>query len=356
MDCSLPMEVDGGGEGGPVLGSSGECGCGGSDPMVWSGESDASLATENDRSLVEEFEALPQHDVALAGAAEGRLNRFANVLPAAQTLVRLGSNGYVNANHVRLGVTSYIATQGPLPETTAAFWTMVYEQDSPVIVMLTNLVERNKVRCHRYWPKASETKRFPGGLTVRLVKSATLPGVMLRKVALSDGSGRERHVTNVQLTEWPDFGVPQSTEGVRTVLDIMDYYRATSGASGPPVVHCSAGIGRTGSFIAIHASLWQLRSTGRCNVRETVVAMRQQRPGSVQTSEQYLFVFRALKDVLFSMNAQNLGLLDSSGEESASTSAVDFDKAAMELLSGRHCLPRELTVPVPSSPFIGDVR
>jgi protein tyrosine phosphatase len=112
-----------------------------------------------------------------------------------------------------------------------------------------------RVRCHKYWPKLDETRRY-GGLSVKLVKTATLPGIQLRKLLLTDRSGKESLCNMVQMTEWPDFGVPNSSEHVRNVLDILDHYLAAGG--GPPVVHCSAGVGRTGSFIAIHASLCQV--------------------------------------------------------------------------------------------------
>ncbi len=230
---------------------------------------------------------------------------------------------------------------------------MVYENDSRVIVMLCNLVERNRVRCHKYWPRQDESKRF-GSLTVKLVKSATLPGIHLRKLVLTDAAGNERLITNVQMTEWPDFGVPESSEHVRNVLDILDHYLASGG--GPPVIHCSAGLGRTGSFIAIHSCLTQLRVQGTCNVRETARTIRQHRAGMIQTAEQYVFVYKALKDVLFSLSATNTALLDSSGE----TDSPSPDWIATELLSGRtltNCTLGELlTQPQPSSPFVGEAR
>jgi len=311
--------------------------------------------------LVDDYEALclePDPPLYAVSEEDSAKNRFSNVCPVAATRVRVRSQGqhneYINANYVTPPNNRvYIATQAPLPETTACFWQMVFENDSRVIVMLCNLVERNRVRCHKYWPRQDEAKRF-GSLTVKLVKSATLPGIHLRKLLVADGRGTERLVTNVQMTEWPDFGVPESSDHVRSVLDILDHYLQAGG--GPPVVHCSAGLGRTGSFIAIHSCLTQLRLHGTCNVRETVRIMRQQRAGMIQTAEQYVFVYKALKDVLFSLSATNTALLDSSGESDAPSP----DWIATELLSGRtlsNCMIGELLQqPQPASPFVGEAR
>lgn len=278
------------------------------------------------------------------------------MIPVEATRVRVGTNrAYINANYITPpNGRVYIATQGPLAETTAAFWQMVKEHDSRVIVMLCNLVERNKVRCHKYWPKLDSSVRY-GALTVKLVKTATLPGIQLRKMLITDRAGKETLCNMVQMTEWPDFGVPASTEHVRSLLDILDHYVV---GGGPPVIHCSAGVGRTGAFIAIHASLSQLRQTGTCNVKETVRLMRQQRVGMIQTAEQYVFVYKALKDVLFSLSATNTALLDSSGESESN----DADWIATELLSGRtfgNCSAIGDLLPSPTqlgSPFVGEAR
>lgn len=206
---------------------------------------------------------------------------------------RPGCSTYINANHVTLGDDErYICTQAPLPSTCDDFWRMCWEQDCRVIVMLCNLTERKKVRCHRYWPvKAGETQHY-GGVAVALVKAATLPGLQLRRFQLLCG-GVARIVTQLHYTEWPDFGVPDDTDTVRCIVEMYDYYTRGGGTG---IVHCSAGIGRTGSFVAIHACLRALQRRGACDVRAVVASMRRQRLGMVQTAEQYLFVYQALRD------------------------------------------------------------
>ena len=163
-------------------------------------------------------------------------------MPVAATRIHLANrrNDYINANLVTLNSRDYICTQAPLMETTNDFWLMLVQQNCRVIVMLTNLVEKNRIRCHKYWPsKQGETRRY-GALSVQLVKSALMAGIILRKFRVIDSAGNnERHVTQIQYTEWPDFGVPDSCDGIRQVLDIFDHYISSSAGCGPVLVHCS---------------------------------------------------------------------------------------------------------------------
>jgi len=223
-------------------------------------------------------------------------NRWTNIIPVDATRVRLrarpGGTDYINANFIHLGDVRYIATQAPLSNTTDDFWQMCWEQDCRVIVMLCNLTEQKKIRCHRYWPvKVGEECQYGGGV-VRLLKTATLPGLQLRRFQLTCSAG-VKVITQLHYTEWPDFGVPDDTEAVRCIAEMFDYYTRGGGTG---VVHCSAGIGRTGTFIAIHACLRELMRVGRCDVRAAVTTMRRCRLGMVQTQEQYLFIHVALRD------------------------------------------------------------
>lgn len=260
-------------------------------------------------------------------------NRWSNILPVAATRIRLGpsssaSSDYINANLVTHGSSSYICTQGPLAETCNDFWQMVYEQKSAVIVMLCNLVEKNRVRCHKYWPKLNEAKKY-GDLIVKFVKNATMPGLQLRKFHLFFvGNGHadksvldgppDRVVTQLHYTEWPDFGTPDSTFAIRSLFDLYNHYSGST----PGVIHCSAGIGRTGSFVAIHAAMRDLFTFGAANVRELTQSLRQQRAGMIQTAEQYLFVYQTLRDAILAQPQCKKNLLDSSGGDTADANGV----------------------------------
>jgi len=201
-----------------------------------------------------------------------------------------------------------------------------------------------------------ETRRY-GKVHVTLIKAVTLPGVHLRKLRVVEGgnnsSSAEHLVTQIQFTEWPDFDVPEVTTGIRSVLDIFNHY--TTGVEGIPVVHCSAGVGRSGTFIAIHAALHQLRTTGLCNVRETVKSMRRQRAGMIQTAEQYLFVYNVLREILFSLDHPQMQqlMLSSSGE---TDDAKPVDLVTEALMEGRSfnsiCLDESQIEAPQQSPFL----
>lgn len=266
-------------------------------------------------------------------------NRWSNIIPVETTRVKLGGrrNDYINANFVNASSNTYICTQGPLPETTADFWQMVYEQNSRVIVMLCNLVERNKVRCHKYWPKHNESKRY-GDIVVKFVKQATAPGLQLRKFHLfyrQESGTPDRVVTQIHYTEWPDFGTPDSTLAIRNVCEMYNHY--SRGGGGPGTIHCSAGIGRTGSFVAIHSCLSDLFRFGACNVQQTVRSLRRQRNGMIQTAEQYLFVYQSLKDTVIAVKKKNNNAmiqptLESSGEQDNGVQPMELELNDDEVL------------------------
>lgn len=246
-------------------------------------------------------------------------NRYRDVLPLGfngnvPTRVRLqpilGVEGseYINANYIDIRDKRYIACQAPIPHTFADFWRMVWEQEVTVIVMLTSLVECDRVKAHAYWPAVDKTHRF-GALAVTLLEESYECGVMTRKLSitkLEDDSTRQ--VTQLHFCEWPDHGVPRSSAGIRRILHLSHYYsrlhQHQQGLAGPIVVHCSAGIGRAGTFIAIDVMLDVLHSRrlrepddgSPKTVFDTVRYLRQRRRGMIQTLEQYKFIFRVLEE------------------------------------------------------------
>jgi len=235
-------------------------------------------------------------------------NRYRDVLPLEKTRVKLepvdgevGSD-YINANHV-IGtgggktVQRYICAQAPLPNTFGDFWRMIWEQNVPVIVMLTKLCEKMRIKANRYWPEdADHILRF-GTLTVQLKRQFShTKNIYVRIFTLTRGE-ESRDVSQLHYTEWPDYGVPPSTEVMRDLITELDIRK--KGKKDPIVVHCSAGIGRTGTFLAIHINL-QKALTGEepLDIMDTVCSLREQRDGMVQSRDQYKFVYATLRDVL----------------------------------------------------------
>jgi len=213
---------------------------------------------------------------------------------------------YINANWVDGLIEgtehAYITTQGPLQETIEDFWRMIWTTGSNVIAMLTKEMENDRLKCTQYWPhKVEESFSFDSELQVTLLAEKNNDRLLHRKLKLSDFNGTERIVYQFQYMDWPDHGLPESTEAFREVLTNVDKVRKTKT---PIVVHCSAGIGRTGTFCTVHSILQQLdkqrydhpEEPPKVNILETVLKLRSQRIGMVQTKEQYVFCYKALAE------------------------------------------------------------
>jgi protein tyrosine phosphatase len=242
-------------------------------------------------------------------------NRYRGVYAEEATRVPAGRGGliYINANFVwgcKPRDRCFISTQAPLPNTIGDFWLMCYEQRSPVVVMLTRLVENARQKAHLYWPVELNHPRTWGGVRVTVLAFFQENALQVRKIRLElvgQDSAPAREVHHVQYTDWPDFDVPASTRGIRKTMTLMQRLRrdaveeadGNQEAVGPTVVHCSAGIGRSGTLIAA-ALLDEDLACGvplaELDVPETVAAMRTQRAGCVQTPGQFTFLRRLLAD------------------------------------------------------------
>ncbi|XP_035698656.1 receptor-type tyrosine-protein phosphatase alpha-like [Branchiostoma floridae] len=225
-------------------------------------------------------------------------NRFTNVFTYDHSRVVLTTledqpgTDYINANYID-GYNhpkKFIAGQGPLPTTTNDFWRMVWEQDTATIVMVTNLMEKNTAKCAQYWPN-KDSMDF-GNIRVTSEETTTLVDYIIRTFTINKDESPSRTVTQFHFTSWPDFGVPQSP------LGMMKFIRRVKTGNppgrGPIVVHCSAGVGRTGTFIAIEAMQEMMAAEGRVDVHGFIGQMRHNRHSMVQTVDQYEFIYRAL--------------------------------------------------------------
>ncbi|KAI5730425.1 hypothetical protein M8J76_013529 [Diaphorina citri] len=231
------------------------------------------------------------------------LNRYRDVIPYDHSRIALKrcSNDYINANLVEIEQANrkYILTQGPLPNTIAHFWVMVWEQNCKAIVMLNKIIEKNQLKCSQYWPTSSSSDlEFPDvNLSVHLDSEVNHSYFITRNIRVTDKeSSKERHVILFHYTTWPDFGVPQSPTALLRFIRAVRKSGALDENMGPPIVHCSAGIGRSGTFILVDCVL-KLISDGEINnvsVQEILLEMRHYRMGLIQTPDQLRFSYQAI--------------------------------------------------------------
>lgn len=262
-------------------------------------------------------------------------NRFKNILPYDYTRVILKrpsmtDSDYINANYIKLVADDdlnisprtkpvlhskiYIATQGPLANTVNDFWWMVWQEKSDCIVMMTREVERGKNKCYRYWPKPEQQLLRCGPLEVKLVQQQRPVGstnqdpdedeYIFREFDLRYLGSDEnndcivtRRIAHYQYQAWPDQNIPSKPSGVLNFLDDINLRKI----NGPMIVHCSAGIGRSGTLIVIDMLMDQLKYNGlsyEVDIQKIVKIVRAQRSGLVQTEAQYKFIYLAIQSYI----------------------------------------------------------
>uniref|UniRef100_A0A4W4FPA6 Receptor-type tyrosine-protein phosphatase F n=1 Tax=Electrophorus electricus TaxID=8005 RepID=A0A4W4FPA6_ELEEL len=236
-------------------------------------------------------------------------NRLVNIMPFESSRVCLqpirGVEGsdYINASCIDgyRQQKAYIATQGPLAETTEDFWRMLWEHNSTIVVMLTKLREMGREKCHQYWP-AERSARYQY-FVVDPMAEYNMPQYILREFKVTDArDGQSRTIRQFQFTDWPEQGVPKTGEGFIDFIGQVHKTKEQFGQDGPITVHCSAGVGRTGVFITLSIVLERMRYEGVVDVFQTVKTLRTQRPAMVQTEDQYQLCYRAALEYLGSFD------------------------------------------------------
>ncbi|XP_055473728.1 receptor-type tyrosine-protein phosphatase S isoform X10 [Psammomys obesus] len=236
-------------------------------------------------------------------------NRLVNILPYESSRVCLqpirGVEGsdYINASFIDgyRQQKAYIATQGPLAETTEDFWRALWENNSTIVVMLTKLRELGREKCHQYWP-AERSARYQY-FVVDPMAEYNMPQYILREFKVTDArDGQSRTVRQFQFTDWPEQGAPKSGEGFIDFIGQVHKTKEQFGQDGPITVHCSAGVGRTGVFITLSIVLERMRYEGVVDIFQTVKVLRTQRPAMVQTEDEYQFCFQAALEYLGSFD------------------------------------------------------
>ncbi|KAF4790094.1 protein tyrosine phosphatase, non-receptor type 3 [Turdus rufiventris] len=225
-------------------------------------------------------------------------NRYKDVLPYDATRIILqGDEDYINANYVNMEIPSagivnrYIATQGPLPHTCAHFWQVVWDHKLSLIIMLTTLTERGRTKCHQYWPDPPDVMEY-GCFRVRCHSEDCTIAYVVREMVVTNVETEQQHaVTHLQYVAWPDHGVPDDS---MDFLEFVTCMRPKRVKNEPVLVHCSAGIGRTGVLVTMETAMCLIERNQPVYPLDIVRKMRDQRAMMVQTSSQYKFVCEAI--------------------------------------------------------------
>uniref|UniRef100_A0A2I3G6L1 Tyrosine-protein phosphatase non-receptor type n=1 Tax=Nomascus leucogenys TaxID=61853 RepID=A0A2I3G6L1_NOMLE len=241
-------------------------------------------------------------------------SRIREVVPYEENRVELiptkeNNTGYINASHIKVVVGGaewhYIATQGPLPHTCHDFWQMVWEQGVNVIAMVTAEEEGGRTKSHRYWPKLGSKHSSATYGKFKVTTKFRTDSVCYATTGLKVKhllSGQERTVWHLQYTDWPDHGCPEDVQGFLSYLEEIQSVRrhtnsmleGTKNRHPPIVVHCSAGVGRTGVLILSELMIYCLEHNEKVEVPMMLRLLREQRMFMIQTIAQYKFVYQVL--------------------------------------------------------------
>ncbi|XP_037330244.2 tyrosine-protein phosphatase non-receptor type 2 [Pungitius pungitius] len=231
-------------------------------------------------------------------------NRYRDVSPFDHSRVKLegADNDYINASLVVMeeAQRSYILTQGPLRNTCSHFWLMIWEQKTKAIIMLNRVIEKGSEKCAQYWPTAEEREMAfrDTRLLVRLLSEDTKSYYTTRVLELQNiSTGEKREIYHFHYTTWPDFGVPESPASFLNFLFKVRESGALGEDHGPAVVHCSAGIGRSGTFSLVDTCVVLMekrKDPSSVDIKNILLDMRKCRMGLIQTPDQLRFSFMAV--------------------------------------------------------------
>ncbi|CAD8115803.1 unnamed protein product [Paramecium sonneborni] len=255
-----------------------------------------------------------------------KLNRYNNIIPFKHSNVKLKNEGdeeenlkecYINANFINLingKEKMIVATQGPLNQTFGHFWKMIVQENMSMIVMLCNLKENQRAQCEQYWPKNVGETMICGNVQVNLQSQEDLGNNITKRVMKVSQEGDERNVIQIQWCGWPDQGVPSPSD-FDVIRELLNMINEKLLADQKVVFHCSAGVGRTGTLIALSNLMILLKAYKqhigddiqkleenpelyRISIFGIVRRLREQRWGMVHTSEQYSYIYKFIDEAI----------------------------------------------------------
>lgn len=263
------------------------------------------------------------------------LNRYRDVSPYDHSRVKLenSENDYINASLVMVeeAQRTYILSQGPLRNTCGHFWLMIWEQCTKAVIMLNRVIEKGSEKCAQYWPTAEELQMSftDTGFVVRLLSEEDQSYYTIRVLELQNTvTGESREIYHFHYTTWPDFGVPESPASFLNFLFKVRESGSLDPEHGPSVVHCSAGIGRSGTFALVDTCLVLMdrrKNPSSVDIQKVLLDMREYRMGLIQTPDQLRFSYMAV------MEGAKLILTDNSATQQDMQRVVSRDDLEPDL-------------------------
>uniref|UniRef100_A0A3Q2Q8Z4 Protein tyrosine phosphatase receptor type Q n=1 Tax=Fundulus heteroclitus TaxID=8078 RepID=A0A3Q2Q8Z4_FUNHE len=282
------------------------------------------LCANDNAKFQEEFSDLPKllPDLATTDADlpwNKSKNRFLNIKPNNNRVKLLSEPGiagsdYINASFVSgyLCPNEFIATQGPLPSTVADFWRMIWETGTRTVAMLTQCYEKGRIRCHKYWPEDHKPMTVFSDILISKVSEEVLPDWTVRTLKV-EKHGHYILVKHFNYTSWPEHGVPESCS---TLIKFVKAVRAHRHDNSTIVVHCSAGVGRTGVFVALDHLIQHVRDHDFVDIYGLVAELRSERMCMVQNLAQYIFLHQSTLELLNNKgNSQSIWFVNYSALE-----------------------------------------
>ncbi|PWA15033.1 hypothetical protein CCH79_00008757 [Gambusia affinis] len=264
-------------------------------------------------------------------------NRYRDVSPFDHSRVKLenAENDYINASLV-----------GPLKNTCGHFWLMIWEQKTKAVIMLNRVIEKGSEKCAQYWPTAEEREmafrdtRF----LVTLLSEDTKSYYTTRVLQLQNiNTGEKREIHHFHYTTWPDFGVPESPASFLNFLFKVRESGALGMDHGPAVVHCSAGIGRSGTFSLVDTCLVLMdkrKDPLSVDIKNILLKMRKYRMGLIQTPEQlrfsYMAVLEGAKFIMGDFSVQNQWRVLSEEDQEPSSESLPSSEPQARCPPERH--------------------
>lgn len=267
-------------------------------------------------------------------------NRYRDILPFDHTKVPLDNDSYINANFVKISIdrSNYILTQGPLLSTCFNFWSMIWKYDIPIIVMLCNVIENGQSKCEYYWPKYENIPIIFDHFEINLLFKEIYNSFEINEIEIKHKTlNLVKKCFHIQYIDWPDYGIPDNVQifvdfirKVQKIEQNKNIYKLND--EFPPIcVHCSAGIGRSGTFILVDTIIKQIeqeKTVNNIDVLSTLLFMRSCRINLINTADQLRFSYLSINYYIKNCFSNNdcIKLLLNDDVLYTSNESEDFDQ------------------------------